>query len=180
MKAEGPCLECGRWVVFYGRQRCQRCNQRARRNTPPARCPRCAKIGMVWPEVNCCGRCAFVQWRRSSVNRARECLGCGEVKWICARDLCVACRQRDPHWPYRYAANLKSRLDETPAWIDAYVDYLSDRYASSGSLAHLRKLSAAISSTGSVRPDTVAEAMPAGAHRLVFGEFCASARIGFV
>lgn len=181
MKAEGPCLDCGRWVVFFGRQRCQRCNQRARRNTPPAPCPQCGTIGMVWPEVNCCGRCSFLEWRRTSVDRTRECVACGEIKWISCRGMCSACRQRDPDWPYRYAANLAARLGErAPKWLDAYVDHLAERFAPSVTMDHLRKLRAAVEMTETSTPSTVAAALPEGRYRLVFGEFCTAARIGFV
>ncbi len=181
MKAEGPCLDCGRWVVFYGRQRCQRCNQRARRNTPPAPCPRCGTVGMVWPEVNCCGRCSFLEWRRTSVDRTRECVACGEVKWISCRGMCSACRQRDPEWPYRYAANLETRLGAlAPKWLDAYVVHLAERFVPSVTMDHLRKLRAAIETTGTSTPSRVAAGLPAGRYRLVFGEYCMAAGIGFV
>ncbi len=153
MKAEGPCLDCGRWVVFFGRQRCRRCNQRARRNTPPAPCPRCGTIGMVWPEVNCCGQCSFLEWRRTSVDRTRDCVACGEVKWISCHGMCSACRQRDPDWPYRYAANLAARLGgRPPKWLDAYVDHLAERFAPSVTMDHLRKLRVALESTGTSTP----------------------------
>lgn len=180
MKAEGSCLDCGRWVVFFGRQRCQRCNQRARRNTPPAPCPRCGTIGMVWPEVNCCGRCSFLEWRRTSVNRTRECVACGEVKWISCRGMCLACRQRDPAWPYRYAANLATRLGErSPKWLDAYVDHLAERFVPSVTMDHLRKLRVALENAGTSTPSTVAASLPEGRYRLVFGEFCTATGIGF-
>ncbi len=180
MKAEGPCLDCGRWVVFFGRQRCQRCNQRARRNTPPAPCPRCGTVGMVWPEVNCCGRCSFLEWRRTSVDRTRECVACGEVKWISCRGMCVACRQRDPDWPYRYATNLTARLGErAPKWLDTYVDHLADRFVPSVTMDHLRKLRVAIEATETPTPSTIAASLPEGRYRLVFGEFCRATGIGF-
>ncbi len=40
--------------------------------------------------------------------------GCGSVARITGRDLCNACFQKDPTWPFRYAERLTGRLDETP------------------------------------------------------------------
>ncbi len=178
MSAEGVCLDCGEWVIFFGRQRCQRCNQRARRATPDAECPVCGKLGMVWPEVNSCGKCAWRQWRRNAVDRVRECVGCGRVERITGRDLCSACFQRDPQWPFRYAANLANRMPVVPDWFDDYVDHLAERFSPHQSVSHLRSLSVAIRKAGTARPVDLYEGLdPAPAAALE--EFLTSTGRGF-
>ena len=177
MSASGECLDCGRQVVFSSRQRCNACYQAARKRLRPEQCGRCGRSGHIWPELDHCGHCAYVDWRRSGPDRTRECLGCGFVARITGRDLCNACFQKDPSWPFRYAKRLAGRLEETPRWFDEYTEYLAERYAPARAVHHLRWIGNAVAAAKSTRPDIVASALAERSN--AFDGFVAHAGIGF-
>ncbi len=178
MTASGDCLDCGRHVVFSSRQRCNACYQAARKRLALKPCGRCGRSGRIWPELGHCGQCAFGDWRRSGPDRIRECVGCGTVARITGRDLCSACFQKDPAWPFRYAERLTCRLDETPRWFGDYADYLAERYSPAQAVHHLRWIGTAITTAHSTRPEVVAAALPVRSK--TFDDFVADTGLGFV
>lgn len=177
MRASGDCLGCGCHVVFSARCRCGACYQAARKQLQLKRCGRCGRRGHIWPELGHCGHCSFVDWRRSGPDRNRECGGCGTISRIIGWELCSACFQKDPAWPFRYASRLSGRLVVVPDWFEAYVDYLAERYSPSRAVDHLRWIGNAITSSCSARPDVVASALPARSKP--FDEFVVHAKLGF-
>lgn len=119
------CERCGAKVGRIGRQLCGQCSQGDRRAQAQRPCPRCGKAGRIRASTGWCGHCSH-PGRPPAPDAA--CRDCGTVTRPAGAGLCARCYDRSPHRITVRAGNLAARLDDPPAWLPGFAEYLAPRH----------------------------------------------------
>lgn len=148
------CRRCGAKVGRVGREICSPCLVRDRRAAAQETCPRCGKPGRIRAATGWCGHCSH-PGRPASPDAA--CRACGHVAHIEGDGLCFPCYTRSPHRITVRAANLAAALDDRPAWLEAFADYLASRHNASAGCQMITDAGRILRDGGSVLPQAVLE-----------------------
>src|ERR1700761_7009338 len=151
-KKQRDCAGCGAPVGFIGRERCCRCERKAREAAAKAEGPCGGKQRVVQGETGrcvlcsrCCRECGHPVRRtcdtlcRDCRRKARQaaarrpCPRCGrpgdlrgETGWGGAGS---ACSQRRPDRAFTAGAGLAGRLGSPPDWLDGFIAHLAGAYS---------------------------------------------------
>ena len=152
------CARCGAKVGRIGRQLCGQCSKRERREQALAPCPRCGKPGQIRAGTGWCGPCS-----RPGRPRAPDtaCSGCGTVTHLAGAGLCPRCYDKSPHRITVRAGNLAASLDDSPAWLPGFAEYLAPRHHAARGCQMITQLGRLLTDGGPVHPQHVLERAPA-------------------
>jgi len=85
------------------------------------------------------------------------CRGCGTVTRLAGAGLCPRCYDRSPHRVTMRAGNLAARLDDPPAWLPGFTEYLASRHHAGRACQMITLLGRLLADGGPARPQALAE-----------------------
>jgi site-specific recombinase XerC len=148
------CTVCGAKVGRVGRQLCGQCSRRERRAQAQQPCPRCGKPGLIRDRTGWCGHCSH-PGRVPAPDAA--CRDCGTVTRLAGAGLCPRCYDRSPHRVTVRAGNLAGRLDDPPAWLPGFAEYLAHRHHAGRACQMITLLGRLLTDGAPARPQALPE-----------------------
>jgi len=148
------CTLCGAKAGRAGRQLCGQCSRRERRAQARQPCPRCGKPGRIRGGTGWCGHCSH-RGRPPAPDVA--CRDCGTVTRLAGAGLCPRCYDRSPHRVTVRAGNLAARLDDPPAWLPGFAEYLAPRHHAGRACQMITLLGRLLTDGGPARPQALLE-----------------------
>ncbi|HWG60853.1 MAG TPA: site-specific integrase [Streptosporangiaceae bacterium] len=148
------CARCGHRVGRKGRVLCRTCRAKDRRAAAQRPCPRCGKPGRIRAATGWCGHCSH-PGRPPAPDAA--CGGCGTVTHLAGAGLCPRCYDRSPHRITVRAAGLAASLDDPPAWLPGFAEYLAPRHHAARACQMITVLSRLLRDGGPSHPRALPE-----------------------